>query len=455
MIEVELPDGSIAEYPDETPKDVIEKSIRQKFAPIPPPQSPGLAESIKALPRTALNVATGIASFPFMAPQWAVGMQEKYSGQPYEGLLTTPIGDKTFAQLAEGLGTAIQSIGQPQTEAERRQVNLINLPFEGLAKGGELLGNVENQLSGNPSSATLTEALINLAPMFFGRGQGREIIPNVTEGLTDRMYRSALKPEKKFSLVDQLSMIKQGKETWTLVKEGIGGLDKIRDKIEQSTATIDKTIDKASKTGEGISKEPLLKELYDIREKWPTWAADETFQKMIADIEGRPDTIPMAEAQKLKRQLNHAYDRQSTALLNEGERALRRSILDGEIKLHPELRQIGQNEKSMINLQNAIESRIKTFSRRELLGIGALIKGGLGIEAFSKFGHGPEIAMATLASLVMDHPTVKSAIAIALNEVGKIGPKMILPIPPRVSPQNPYQNMAEELLGNVPRTGGF
>lgn len=144
---------------------------------VPPKKSPGFVESVKALPRTALNVGTNIAAFPFLTPQWAVEMQEKYEGKPYEGLLTKKLpSGKTVAGLSETVGEAIRKIGEPKTEAEKRQVELINLPFKGLAKVGEVAGGATKAITGSPSAGTLVEASINLAPLFFGRGAGKELV---------------------------------------------------------------------------------------------------------------------------------------------------------------------------------------------------------------------------------------------------------------------------------------
>lgn len=441
------------------------KSKYENEQPTPPPQQTSISpfDRAKALPKVALNFGAGIAAFPFNTPQWTVGMQEKYSGKPYEGLLTTKIGDKTFAQLAQDLGTKIQGVGgyaTPQTPAEKEGVDVMNYPFKLLGKGGEFAGGIANTLTGNPSWGTLVEGGVNLAPMFFGSKGGKEIaakviekVPRVGEFLAEKGYLSALKPGKKFTREEQIAMAQQGLEHWDVVK---GNIDKLKNQVTESTASIDTIINQGTTQGGTIAKAPLLNALQKVRDQWPNWSADDTFIRMVDDIESRPGRIPISEAQILKRQLNHAFDRQSSTLLIQGERALRHSILDQQISQYPALKDLGLNEKAMINLEGAIENRIKGMSAKDLISVGTMMKTGLGMGAFAKFGHAPEVALAYLTALAIDHPTVKSALSIALNQasktaryVGKESVKAAIPIPPIQIGQDKYTQMANEWLNNL------
>ena len=49
MIEVELPDGTIAEFPDNTPQDVIKGALQKRFAP-PAPAAPSAAQEFEQAP---------------------------------------------------------------------------------------------------------------------------------------------------------------------------------------------------------------------------------------------------------------------------------------------------------------------------------------------------------------------------------------------------------------------
>ena len=97
------------------------------------------------------------------------------------------------------------------------------------------------------------------------------------------------------------------------------------------------------------------------------------------------------------------------------EKAAGHAILDQMIQAHPKFGNLGLQDKAMINLQQAIGRRIKTWSHRDLISVRMLVEYGTGLFAGSVYGHpwlGPIIG---LGAAVIEHPVVKSALSIALG----------------------------------------
>ena len=81
-IEAEAPDGTILEFPDDTPDDVIDRTMKahiQKTAPAPKPDQPSTLESLgtsamEGLPgRFGVNVAKGLMQLPGAPVEAIVG----------------------------------------------------------------------------------------------------------------------------------------------------------------------------------------------------------------------------------------------------------------------------------------------------------------------------------------------------------------------------------------------
>jgi hypothetical protein len=315
-----------------------------KEVPISETKEPGFLESIKALPRTALNFGTSIVSFPLMVPQWAVELQQKYSGVPYEGLLTTKLpSGETIAERLQRAGGKIQKIGEPQTEAEKRQVDLINLPFKGLAKVGEFAGGVTEAITGSPSAATLAEASVNLAPLFFGRKGGKEILEKSVDKamgfggpVGERMYKSALKPGVKYTPEELSAMTRMGmKEGIAVGKEtGWKSLETLQEKIDMTTQRISDIVDKAEAEGKTVKTAPILTEIDKAQALYPPFLKSSELANMKEYFSQREE-IPIGEARTLKQQLQrnqrNNYEKLS-GLENDGEKFAAHAILDQMIK---------------------------------------------------------------------------------------------------------------------------
>ncbi len=435
---------------------VEESNITTDFKPVEKPQGkePGFVESVKALPRTALELGKGAVSFPFMAAPWAVGMQEKYSGKPYEGLLTKKIPgiDISASELSQYAGEAIQSIGGgPKTEAEKRQFKFVNLPFEAISKVGEFAGETVKQLGGSPSAATLAEASINLAPLFFGRGAGKELlkkapgaVSKVGDIATERMYKSAVKPGVKYTLEEQKAMTKVGLETGVTVGKETGwtSLETLDKKINEITNRISEVVDTAQGKGINVKTKQIISEIDKAAELYPPWEKASELDKMKEYLSTREE-IPIKEARDLKGKIQRSqrsnYDKLS-GLANEGEKAAGHAILDQMIKAYPELENLGLQDKALINLREAIQHRTKVWSHRDLISIRMLMEVGSGAFFGTHYGGTLGGAIVGLGLTAMEHPTVKSALAIALDRANKIGKrtgeKMVekaIPIPPRIA----------------------
>ena len=136
MIEIELPDGSIAEFPDGTSQDVIKSALQKRFAPAPAPQAPSMGQRVKEFflgdndPNTQ-NLGEKI------------GTTLNKAG---EAMTFGLIGDEASAAVA-GTGAALVPGGKGFQEAyadrrdfERQQEAVLERDNPGLALGAEIGG---------------------------------------------------------------------------------------------------------------------------------------------------------------------------------------------------------------------------------------------------------------------------------------------------------------------------
>ena len=128
MIRVNTPDGGVAEFPDETPLDVIKGALRKKFAP-QQTAAPGKGDRERSWGETGMDVAksagTGLA-------EGAVG------------LLTMPQDIGTWlGQKATGAVDSLLGVSPEQTQATRAAVAQNRMPLQA-PTSNEVLGAVES-----------------------------------------------------------------------------------------------------------------------------------------------------------------------------------------------------------------------------------------------------------------------------------------------------------------------
>jgi hypothetical protein len=131
-------------------------------------------------------------------------------------------------------------------------------------------------------------------------------------------------------------------------------------------------------------------------------------------------SLPIAEAQKTKQAiytiLKNSYGELSTAT-KEANKGIARGIKEEIVEIFPEIKSLNAQESLMLRLEPIIEKAAGRLNKRDLMGIGTPIAG-----AAASAVAGPSIGkVAWLTKAVLDHPSVKTYIAIALNKGAKGG----------------------------------
>lgn len=141
------------------------------------------------------------------------------------------------------------------------------------------------------------------------------------------------------------------------------------------------------------------------------------------EIIGRRELMPL-EAQRIKqrtyRDIARYYDRIQKSPANvEARKAVARAAKEYLEDIIPEIKQLNAQEGSLIELREALQRSANRITNRDLIGIGAPIKGAAGAAAAGVPG-----AAAGIILGVLDTPSVKSRLAVALNKLKKRGIKI-------------------------------
>lgn len=150
MIEVELPDGSIAEFPDDTPQDVIKSTLQSRFQPQqtqPQTQEPSTLYDVGASLASGVGRgAAGLVGLPGTIGNaindglsWATGIQplpaSPFSSEGAQSALSTVTGGASDYQPQTTAGEYAGTVGEFLPGAAIGGANLANLVRFGALPG--------------------------------------------------------------------------------------------------------------------------------------------------------------------------------------------------------------------------------------------------------------------------------------------------------------------------------
>lgn len=232
----------------------------------------------------------------------------------------------------------------------------------------------------------------------------------------ERLYQSALKPSTKLSDVQRAELITTG------LREGIpvtsAGLDELGKSLNEVNRSISEVIKQASKQGDVVSTAEISKRLNDVRERVGNTINGRMRLKDIDEIEQNflsqyGDTIPVEKAQQVKvntyQVLRKSYGEMKSVAI-EGEKALARGIKEELATKYTQLKALNARDSALINLERALEKAVGRISNRDVVGLGTTVASTAN-------------PFAGLLKAVIDNPTVKSKLAIALQKAGSRKPK--------------------------------
>lgn len=271
-------------------------------------------------------------------------------------------------------------------------------------------------------------------------------IPGVRTGIDQaakRMYQGGLKPPPgTFSSEEVGAMVDKG------LNDGIpvsgSGLEKTRGKIDTINKTVAKTIGEGAEQGKAVDPVRVASKTERSMEAFRT--VDPADQAPITGVRDRfvdknstkapytkvapgvdepgyveigkgetsvPKQIPVDEAQRLKqntyRDIRESYGEQASGV-REAKKDLARGLKEQIYEHFPELQQLGQEEKVLIDLENALERYSNRHGNRDMVSLGGPAK----IGTLAAVGGGVGATAGAIGAL-LEIPAVKSRLAIAIR----------------------------------------
>jgi len=242
----------------------------------------------------------------------------------------------------------------------------------------------------------------------------------------EEAYQSALKPRTTLTEAERAAAVQTGLQNKIPVTKD--GLEKISNLIDDYNEQIKGTI--ASDPDRPINPAQAVKDIGKVRARFATQvnpasdlnaidaARDEFLDQFRSQPGGEVRNMTAAEAQAMKqgtyRSLgDKAYGELKGASI-EAQKALARGLKEELANQFPELQNLNSAESKLLDLQPLLERAVNRIGNHQLIGIGTPLAMNAG-KAVMGSGAG---AVAGLMKAVLDNPSVKSRLAIALARNG-------------------------------------
>ena len=357
------------------------------------------------LPSVAKGVAIGLGG-PVSAPVMAVrkGIEElnsvRQTGQTTEALQNSQekaagrsLPYRATANVASAIGVPVQPMEQAAEQGD----------------AGAVLGHAAAAAS--PIAASL--AL---------QGAGKVLSP-VADAMSKRMYQSALKPSvASYSTAEVGNMVRTGLEKGIPVSEA--GADKLNGLIQDLGNKVKAQIQAGSNAGVTIDPQAVATRADQIRARFANQvnpnadmqAIQASKQEFLANNQ---QPLSASDAQAMKQgtyqQLRSKYGELGSAT-TEAQKALARGIKEELEKQFPEIKNLNAQESKLYGLDEALNRAVRKLDNRQLVPVGPVVTGAA---TGAMSGSGPVGIVGGVLKAVVDDPTMKSKLAIAMSRSGK------------------------------------
>jgi hypothetical protein len=395
MIEAELPDGTILEFPDGTTPDVMRSAVQRLKKPsggnfsnqipsgnttLSPQAKPdSFTQKLGGAGETALAMGTGMVGGVVGPVAGLVkgvtggkygtreGMREadKFGGEVAQSLTYQPR-TQTGQDLTQSVGNAFQNSGLIAVAPMAGEVSALSRAAPPAMRAAADIGRAE--------SGYLAEAL--------RAGSGAVINPvaGSLQGGAQKLMQSAIKPTiKQLQSGDAAIAIK------TLLDEGISptqkGAIKLRELINQKNAQIESLIGDSSAT---VSRDAVIKILRDdVSSRFKNQVNPTPDLNAIANVADdfanhpsiKGDAIPVQLAQQLKqgtyRVLDKKYGQLGPADI-EAQKGLARGLKNEIGKVVPEVTGLNAQESALFKTLDVAERRAFMEANKNPTGLSSL-----------------------------------------------------------------------------------
>lgn len=335
---------------------------------------------------------------------------------PDEAAFSKAIADATPDNTPAHVGKFLEGLAEfaiPAGAAERATAGM-GLAARAAAQGavGGTVSAVQSK--GDPVATVAGAGLGAAGPVLAGAAgaAARKMAP--------ALYQSALKPTWAMARKQGLQMIDTGLGLEIPVSgEGAATLDSHIDDLRKA---ITEGIDNHAAAGREVDAHEVLKSLDGLKD-WARNTLDP--QKKLEAIQALEDNfiaahgsrLPIDKAQALKvntyRELKNAYGEMS-AVETEAKKQIARGLKEQISQVFPEIASLNEQQSKALGLDEALARAVWRIDNKEMLGIGIPIAVTAGKEALGKPGGWAMLA----GKLLLDNPTLKSKLAIALGKAG-------------------------------------
>lgn len=284
--------------------------------------------------------------------------------------------------------------------------------FAGNAVGGAILGEVAS-----PIIRPAAEAL--------KAGAGRAVLLGKTP---EGAYESALKPSTTLPQAQRAAIVKTGLDNAIPVSKA--GLEKLGDLIDDYNQKIKDVIDtdptRPIDPNKVATRTDSTKARFSnqVNAGGDLAAIDASKQQFLTEQGATPGNPapPMnaVDAQAMKqgtyRVLKGKFGEQGSAAV-ESQKDLARGLKEEIASQFPEIKNLNGGLSQMLDLEPIIERAVNRNSNHQLIGIGTPVAGAA---AKAVTGSGSVGVVASTLKAVLDNPSVKSRLAIAVSKGGKI-----------------------------------
>lgn len=259
-----------------------------------------------------------------------------------------------------------------------------------------------------------------------GAGAGLDLVKGVAAraallGKTPQeAYKSALKPSTALSQSATNAAIETGLENKIPVSQA--GISKISNLIDDLNDSISNQI--ARDPNRPIDKSAVASRIGDVYAKFskqvnPTADLNAIEASRDEFMANNPAQIPASDAQAMKQGtyqvLKGKYGEQGSAS-TEAQKALARGLKEEIATQFPEIDKLNAQESKLYGLQPILERAVQRISNHQLIGIGTPLAASAG-EAIT--GSATAGGVVGILKSVLDNPSVKSRLAIAISKGGK------------------------------------
>lgn len=291
-------------------------------------------------------------------------------------------------------------------------------------------------------------AVVGPAAEMAKRGAGKVALLGKTP---EAAYESALKPSTALPAATRDAVIKTGLEQGIPISKG--GLEKLTEKIQglnqaikdeissdpnrpidpnkvatRANAAKSKFANQVNAKGDLNAIDASQQQFLNEQGAQPGTAAQPTG---ILDAQGNPIMRPAqppspappmgaADAQAMKqgtyRVLKGKFGEQGSASV-EAQKALARGLKEEIATQFPEIAKLNATESKLLDLQPVLERAVNRISNHQAIGIGTPVAGAA---AEAVTGSGGVGVVASVLKGVLDNPSVKSRLAIAISKSSKI-----------------------------------